>query len=58
MHLCKSQSFKHLFFILITQLKTTFSTIRTQYITNQVLMDLTKGFRCYSYFKCVHKLKF
>jgi len=27
--------------------KKVFSTIRTKYITNKVLMDLTKGFRFY-----------
>jgi len=40
----------------ITKVKTVFSTIRTKYITDKVLMVLTKGFRFYSHFKFVRKL--
>ena len=40
----------------IRKVKTAFSTRRTKYITNKVLMNLTKCFRFYSYFKCVHKV--
>jgi len=39
-------------------MKTTFSTMRTKNITDKVLMDLTKGFRFYSRFKCARKFKF
>ena len=62
-HLRKSQSYALILYSYnsqtndnITKVKTVFSTIRTKYITDKVLMVLTKGFRFYSHFKFVRKL--